>query len=66
MITPFAGWSTNPNATSGTAEDALPTVSDNVTYYAVFTQTERIYTIHVDFGKYAEDGYTWNSLENLI
>ena len=41
----FAGWSTNPNATNGTAEDALPTVSDNVTYYAIFTQTGRTYTV---------------------
>ncbi len=33
----FAGWSTDPNATSGVPEGSLPGVTGNTTYHAVFT-----------------------------
>ena len=41
----FDGWSTDPNATSGTAEGSLPTVTGNVIYYAIFTEETNEYTV---------------------
>ncbi len=37
----FAGWATSPNQESGTAAANLADVSDNVTYYAAFSKTQR-------------------------
>jgi uncharacterized repeat protein (TIGR02543 family) len=39
----FAGWSVDKNATAGRPAGDLPTVTANVTYYAIFTENE-IYT----------------------
>ncbi|HXK77125.1 MAG TPA: metallophosphoesterase [Oscillospiraceae bacterium] len=41
----FAGWSTDPDAVTGTLEADLPAVSDSVIYYAVFTETLNQYTV---------------------
>jgi len=41
----FDGWSTDPNATSGTAEASLSTVAGDVTYYAIFTAETNEYTV---------------------
>ena len=41
----FDGWSTNPNATSGVDEASLPTVTGDVTYYAIFTETLIKFTV---------------------
>ena len=46
----FDGWSTDPNATSGTAEASLPTVAGNVTYYAIFTAETNEYTVTYNAG----------------
>ena len=57
----FAGWSTDPNATSGLTEDALPKVTDNVTYYAIFTPTPQQYTITIH---YVDDSTPNNDLKD--
>ena len=41
----FAGWATTTNQTSGSTVDALPNVTENVTYYAAFSATPRTYTV---------------------
>lgn len=41
----FSGWSTDPNATTGSAVSDLPAVTEDVTYYAVFNQTLRSYNV---------------------
>ncbi len=41
----FAGWSADPNATSGVADTALPTVTGDVTYYAIYTKVINEYTV---------------------
>lgn len=41
----FAGWATQPDQEIGTAEESLPTVSGNVTYYAAFSKTINAYTV---------------------
>jgi len=37
----FAGWATSANQESGTAASDLPAVTDNVTYYAAFSKTQK-------------------------
>ena len=37
----FAGWATSENQESGTAASDLPAVTDNVTYYAAFSKTQK-------------------------
>ncbi len=44
----FAGWATTPNQTSGSAVDALPNVTADVTYYAAFSATKQTYTIRFE------------------
>ena len=41
----FAGWATTTNQMSGSTVDALPNVTENVTYYAAFSATPRTYTV---------------------
>ena len=41
----FAGWANEANSTVGTLENALPSVSDDVTYYAAFAQYVNSYTV---------------------
>lgn len=41
----FVGWATTTNQTSGSTVDALPNVTENVTYYAAFSATPRTYTV---------------------
>ncbi len=41
----FAGWSTNPTAATGAADTALPAVTDDVVYHAIFTETANTYTV---------------------
>ena len=44
----FVGWATTPNQTSGSAVDALPNVTADVTYYAAFSATKQTYTIRFE------------------
>lgn len=44
----FAGWATEENQESGTAEADLPTVSGDVTYYAAFSKTPKVKTVSVE------------------
>ena len=44
----FVGWATTPNQTSGSAVDALPNVTADVTYYAAFSATNQTYTIRFE------------------
>ena len=44
----FVGWSANPNATTGTADNALLPVTSDVTYYAIFEATAQTYTVIFD------------------
>ena len=44
----FVGWATTPNQTSGSAVDALPKVTEDVTYYAAFSATKQTYTIRFE------------------
>ena len=72
----FAGWSTDPNATSGLTEEALPKVTDNVTYYAIFTPTPQQYTITIHYvddstpnvvlRESHADTYSWGADYNYI
>ena len=41
----FVGWNTDPNATTGVADTALPTVSGDVTYYAIYSKVTNEYTV---------------------
>ena len=41
----FAGWATAADQESGTAEESLPAVSGDVTYFAAFSKTVNEYTI---------------------
>ena len=41
----FVGWNTDPNATTGVADTALPTVTGNVTYYAIYSKVTNKYTV---------------------
>ena len=41
----FSGWSTDENATTGTPTNDLPTVTGDITYYAIFTRTTNTYTV---------------------
>ena len=54
----FVGWSANPNATTGTEDNALPPVTSNVIYYAIFTATPQTYTVIFDAngGAWKADG----------
>ena len=54
----FVGWSANPNATTGTADNALPPVTSNVIYYAIFKATPQTYTVIFD-----AQGGNWNENE---
>ena len=54
----FAGWSADPDATTGTADNALPHVISNVIYYAIFTATPQTYTVIFD-----AQGGNWNENE---
>ncbi len=44
----FVGWSTDPNETTGSEDNALPPVTRNVTYYAIFTAKPQTYTVIFD------------------
>ena len=44
----FVGWSANPNATTGTEDNALLPVTSDVTYYAIFEATAQTYTVIFD------------------
>ena len=60
----FVGWSTNPHATAAEAiaEGDLPAVTDDVTYYAIFSESTRQYDITVNYvsddGKPLQGAYT--------
>ena len=41
----FVGWATEANKETGTLEADLPSVTDDVTYYAAFSKTARTYTV---------------------
>lgn len=41
----FVGWATEANKETGTLEEDLPPVTDDVTYYAAFSKTARTYTV---------------------
>ena len=41
----FVGWATSANQDTGTPEADLPSVIDNVTYYAAFSKTQKTYTV---------------------
>lgn len=41
----FVGWATSANQDTGTPEADLPSVIDNVTYYASFSKTQKTYTV---------------------
>jgi uncharacterized repeat protein (TIGR02543 family) len=41
----FIGWNTDPTATTGTLEANLPSVTGDVTYYAIFSETTNEYTV---------------------
>ena len=41
----FVGWATSGNQDTGTPEADLPSVIDNVTYYAAFSKTQKTYTV---------------------
>ena len=56
----FVGWSTDPNAATGMAEEGLPVVTDNVTYYAIFSSTTRQYSITIN---YVDDATPSNELK---
>lgn len=56
----FAGWATSPNQESGTAAANLPNVSDNVTYYAAFSKTQRT---DIELPKYT---VTWKNGDTII
>ncbi len=60
----FAGWSTDPDAVTGTLEADLPVVSDTVIYYAVFTETLNRYT--VTYAPGTQGTFTAQVTDNLI
>ncbi len=41
----FAGWATDASVENGTDADSLPSVTGEVTYYAIFSKTVREYTV---------------------
>ena len=53
----FVGWSANPNATTGT--NALPPVTSDVIYYAIFTAKPQTYTVIFD-----ANGGKWTDTED--
>ena len=55
----FVGWSANPNATTGTADNALPLVTSDVIYYAIFTAKPQTYTVIFD-----ANGGKWTDTED--
>ena len=55
----FVGWSANPNATTGTKDNALPPVTSNVIYYAIFTAKPQTYTVIFD-----ANGGKWTDTED--
>ena len=59
----FAGWSEDPNATAADAKQVteLPVVTDDVTYYAIFSESARQYSITVNY--VSDDGKTLKNAE---
>ncbi|MBR4124555.1 MAG: InlB B-repeat-containing protein, partial [Clostridia bacterium] len=41
----FIGWALSPDSTTATAASDLPDVSANVTYFAIFSSTDKLYTV---------------------
>ena len=59
----FAGWSTDKNAESGSQVSELPKVTENVTYYAVFTKTAKTYTVNINRHLMGADGIKVKDLQ---
>ena len=62
----FAGWSADKNAESGSQASELPKVTENVTYYAVFTKTAKTYTVNINRHLMGADGIKVKDLQPQI
>ncbi len=62
----FAGWSADKNAESGSQASKLPKVTENVTYYAVFTKTAKTYTVNINRHLMGADGIKVKDLQPQI